>query len=132
MWGHAYSGYMSERKGATRRVREAATPLDAPGDGTVTVGVRELRDHLSQYLDLVKDGRSVRVTEHGAVIASIVPMRLSARTMELYAQGKVRLPKRPKSDLSHLPRVPYDGDVNELIRWERGDAYDTLFPDDDA
>jgi prevent-host-death family protein len=122
---------MSERRSATRRVREAATPLEQAGDGTVTVGIRELRDHLSQYLELVKEGRSVRVTEHGAVIASIVPMRLSAHTMELYRQGKVRLPKRPKSDLSHLPRIPYEGDVNELMRWVRMDAADKLFGPDD-
>lgn len=122
---------MSERKSATTRVREAATPLDAPGDGTVTVGVRELRDHLSQYLELVKDGRSVRVTEHGAVIASIVPMRLSARTMELYAQGKVILPKRPKSDLSHLLKGHVEGGIEQHLEWARQDAYETLLPDEE-
>jgi prevent-host-death family protein len=115
---------MSERKSATKRVREAATPLDEAGDGTVTVGVRELRDHLSQYLGLVKDGRSVRVTEHGAVIASIVPMRLSARTMELYAQGKVRLPKRPKSDLSHIPRGHVEGGIQPYLDWAKSESWE--------
>jgi prevent-host-death family protein len=123
---------MSERKSATKRVREAATPLDEAGGGTVTVGIRELRDHLSQYLDLVKDGQSVRVTDHGTVIASIVPMRFSARTMELYAQGKVRLPARLKSDWSTRQRIPYDGDVDELMQWVRQDAGDKIFGDGSA
>lgn len=115
---------MSERKSATKRVHEAATPLDAPGDGTVTVGVRELRDHLSQYLELVKDGRSVRVTEHGAVIASIVPMRLSARTMELYAQGRVHLPKRPKSDLSHILKGHVEGGIEPFLDGAKSESWE--------
>jgi prevent-host-death family protein len=123
---------MSERKSATRRVREAATPLDAVGDGTVTVGIRELRDHLSQYLDLVKDGQSVRVTDHGAVIASIVPMRFSARTMELYAQGKVRLPKRPKSDLSHIPRGHVEGGIQPYLDWAKSENWELTDQDDEA
>jgi prevent-host-death family protein len=115
---------MSERKGATRRVREAATPLDQTGDGTVTVGIRELRDHLSQYLDLVKDGQSVRVTDHGAVIASIVPMRFSARTMELYRQGKVKLPKRPKSDWSQRPRGHVEGGIQPYLDWAKSESWE--------
>lgn len=122
---------MSERKGATKRVREAATPLDQAGDGTVTVGIRELRDHLSQYLDLVKDGRSVRVTDHGAVIASIVPMRVSARTMELYAQGKVRLPKRPKSDLSHIPKGHVEGGIQPFLDWAKSEYWEHKDEDDE-
>lgn len=115
---------MSERNDATKRVREAAAPLAVPADGTVTVGVRELRDHLSQYLDLVKDGRAVSITEHGAMIGTIVPMRLSARTMELYAQGRVRLPKRPRTPAAELPRIAYDGDFESLLRWAKADYWD--------
>lgn len=89
---------MRERKSATRRVAEATTPLEPRADEGVTAGVRELRDHLSQYLELVKGGRPVTITEHGTVIATIVPMRFSARTMELYRQGRVGLPTLPKGD----------------------------------
>jgi prevent-host-death family protein len=123
---------MSERNDATKRVREAATPLDEAGDGTVTVGVRELRDHLSEYLGLVKDGRSVRVTEHGAVIASIVPMRFSARTMELYRQGKVKLPRRPKSDLSDIPKGHVEGGIQPYLDWAKAEYWETTDDEDDA
>ena len=40
------------------------------GDGA-TVGVRELKNHLSSYLDRVKAGEEITVTEHGRPIARL-------------------------------------------------------------
>jgi prevent-host-death family protein len=37
------------------------------------VGVRELRQNLSKYLDRVKAGESLVVTEHGREVARLVP-----------------------------------------------------------
>ena len=67
---------MSDPKSATTRAIEATNPLGGR-DGDVIAGVRELRDHLSKYLDVVKPGRTVTVTEHGDVIATIVPTQFS-------------------------------------------------------
>jgi prevent-host-death family protein len=39
------------------------------------VGVRELRQNLSKYLDRVKDGESLTVTERGREVARLVPSR---------------------------------------------------------
>jgi prevent-host-death family protein len=49
------------------------------------VGVRELRDHLSQYLDRVKAGTEVVVTEHGLPIAYLVPRPRSQKLADLIA-----------------------------------------------
>ena len=38
------------------------------------VGVRELRQNLSIYLDRVKAGESLQVTEFGRVVAMLVPL----------------------------------------------------------
>jgi prevent-host-death family protein len=38
------------------------------------VGVRELRQNLSVYLDRVKDGETLRVTEFGRVVALLTPL----------------------------------------------------------
>jgi prevent-host-death family protein len=38
-----------------------------------TVGVRELRQNLSRYLERVKNGASLEVTEHGHVVARLSP-----------------------------------------------------------
>lgn len=38
------------------------------------VGVRELRQNLSVYLDRVKDGETLEVTEHGHPVARLEPL----------------------------------------------------------
>ena len=40
-----------------------------------TVGVRELRQNLSKYLDRVKEGETLTVTERGKEVARLVPSR---------------------------------------------------------
>ncbi|HEV2768732.1 MAG TPA: type II toxin-antitoxin system prevent-host-death family antitoxin [Solirubrobacteraceae bacterium] len=47
------------------------------------VGVRELRQNLSRYLDRVKAGADLEVTERGRVVARLVPAGGSA---DLYAE----------------------------------------------
>jgi len=39
----------------------------------MSVGIRELKDRLSYYLERVKGGESLAVTEHGRTIAYILP-----------------------------------------------------------
>jgi prevent-host-death family protein len=56
------------------------------------VGVRELRDHLSRYLERVKAGTEVVVTEHGVPIAYLVPRPRSSRLAEMIATGRARAP----------------------------------------
>ncbi len=43
-----------------------------------TVGVRELRQNLSKYLERVKAGEALTVTERGRVVAALVPSGGSA------------------------------------------------------
>ena len=38
------------------------------------VGIRDLKSHLSGYIKMVKDGRSVVITEHGRPVGRIVPV----------------------------------------------------------
>ena len=47
----------------------AAHPISA----TKTVGVRELRQNLSKYLELVKKGETLAVTERGHEVARLTP-----------------------------------------------------------
>lgn len=39
----------------------------------MTVGIRELKNRLSHYLDKVKAGGRIAVTDRGAVVAYVVP-----------------------------------------------------------
>ncbi len=46
-----------------------------PRSAAKTVGVRELRQNLSRYLERVKDGETLTVTERGHEVARLVPSR---------------------------------------------------------
>lgn len=61
------------------------------GTGPERVGVRELRQNLSVYLDRVKEGETLEVTEHGHSVALLTPLpRASLTTLErLIAEGRV-------------------------------------------
>ena len=50
-----------------------------------TVGVRELRQNLSKYLDRVKAGEDLVVTEHGREVARLMPI-----TADAYADLAIR------------------------------------------
>ncbi|HSO28860.1 MAG TPA: type II toxin-antitoxin system prevent-host-death family antitoxin [Candidatus Sulfomarinibacteraceae bacterium] len=107
---------MSEKKSATKRLKEATAALESGIAPDASVGIRELRDHLSRYLEQVKAGAAITVTEHGRVIATIVPMRYSRHMLELAAQGKVRLPTRPPMRVADIPKVEIDGGLSDLLR----------------
>lgn len=64
-----------------------------------TVGVKELKNRLTQYLRRAKQGEELIVTDRGAPIALIQPIKsadkavsLEARLARLAAQGTVTLP----------------------------------------
>lgn len=44
-----------------------------PSSANNTVGVRELRQNLSRYLERVKEGETLTVTERGHEVARLVP-----------------------------------------------------------
>jgi prevent-host-death family protein len=66
-----------------------------------TVGIRELKNRLTQYLRETKKGEEIVVTERGHPIALIQPIRSAKRTAglegrlaALAARGLVTLPAR--------------------------------------
>lgn len=83
------------------------------------VGIRELKNGLSGYIDRVRDGEEVIVTDRGRPVA-----RLSAldaphdRLAELVAAGVVR---PPSSSQRYLPkqRIKAKGSVSELVAEQR-------------
>lgn len=111
---------MSDHKSATKGLKEATAPLEAGIPAEASVGIRELRDHLSRYLEQVKAGSTVTVTDHGRVIATIVPMRYSRHMLELAAQGKVRLPTRPRPRAADIPKLEIEGGLSDLLHEARG------------
>lgn len=58
------------------------------------MGIRELRDTLTQTIRRVRNGESIEVTHDGEPVAVIVP-HARDRVEQLIAEGKVRPPLRP-------------------------------------
>jgi prevent-host-death family protein len=67
----------------------------------VEVGIRDLRDHLSRYIEAVRAGDELVVTDHGTAVARIVPLVEARRIDQLIADGVVspagsRTRRRPR------------------------------------
>jgi prevent-host-death family protein len=65
------------------------------------VGVRELRQNLSVYLDRVKRGETLTVTEHGRVVAVLRPATEEMSVLDrMVAEGRAIA---PTGSLRNLP-----------------------------
>ena len=82
----------------------------------ITVGIRELKNRLSEYLRLVRAGELVQVTDRGTVVAEI---RSPGQTKdaERIPEGLLELARRQKATLG-LPNEPslYSIGARPLLR----------------
>ena len=81
-------------------------------------GVRELRDHLSRYLDAVRAGREVTVTDHGKAVALLVPLDRPRALDRLIAEGLVTPAPTPKRQRSGGV-IKAKGTVSDLVGEQR-------------
>lgn len=87
-----------------------------------TVGVRELRQNLSVYLDRVKKGEALSVTERGQVVAMLRPPEATGSLTErLVAEGRARRAVRRPADLPPALRVPLDRPLSQILDEQRDD-----------
>ena len=77
-------------------------------DRAATVGVRELRQNLSVYLEKVKQGTRYTVTEHGHVVAELRPASAVDNPIQRLINEGVATPA--KRSIRDLPRP--------TIRWK--------------
>ncbi len=90
-----------------------------------SVGIRELKTHLSKYLRKVKNGDEVVISERGEVVARIIPVDkrpkqplLETVLLKLSERGKIILPaiyKKPSLPLSRkkIEGSPFSDAVQE-------------------
>lgn len=89
---------------------------------TVTVGVRELRNNLRAYLERVRVGEEVIVTDRGAPVARLTPVEAGETTRQrLIDEGLLTPARRPKTpvDLESLPRMR-SGTLSDIVIEQRG------------
>lgn len=81
-------------------------------------GIRELRDHLSKYLDRVRGGEELTVTDRGTAVARIVPVEQPRPYDRLVAEGVIE-PSVAEARTRPAKRVKADGSVSELVGDQR-------------
>ena len=81
------------------------------------VGVRELRNHLSRYLDRVRDGEEVVVTDRGRAIARVLPVGAERTLDRLIAEGVVTPARQPKRRVAKPMKTA--GTVSDLVADQR-------------
>jgi prevent-host-death family protein len=90
----------------------------APHHETREVGVRELRDHLSRFIDEVRAGQELIVTDRGRPVARIVRTSGDSGLEELIVAGVVTPPEL-EMDVSSFGRVRAKGDIMEFVFEQR-------------
>lgn len=81
------------------------------------VGIRELRDKLSRYLDRVKGGEEVVVTDRGRAVARVLPIGRERAFDRLVAEGVVT-PARERKRSAPSP-AKSKGQVSSLVTEQR-------------
>lgn len=93
-------------------------------DTTANVGVRELRQNLSVYLDRVKAGETLTVTEFRQVVAILRPPVQGDDDViaRLVAEGRATAPSRSAADLPRPLKVRLDKPLGAILDELREDT----------
>jgi prevent-host-death family protein len=87
------------------------------------IGVRELRQHASVYVDLAEKGYTVDITNRGRLVARLVPIREPDSPLErLIAEGIVLPAEEPGNLLDQAPAPavpPGKPTASEILRQMR-------------
>lgn len=83
------------------------------------IGVRELRQHASRYLDRVARGESLEVTDRGRPVARLVPITSDAWA-DMIASGRVTAAE-DDTDVADEEPGEYDVDASAVLAEMRSD-----------
>lgn len=83
------------------------------------IGVRELRQHASRYLDRVAHGESLEVTDRGRPVARLVPITSDAWA-DMLASGRVT-PAEDGTDVAEETPGDYEVDASAVLAEMRAD-----------
>jgi antitoxin (DNA-binding transcriptional repressor) of toxin-antitoxin stability system len=104
------------QKGSGRRGRPLSADLGYTGDDPVhhatnkprRIGIRELRQHASVYVDMAEKGYTVDITNRGRLVAQMVPARQPDSPLERWiARGVIQRAEESGSilDVDTYPAV---------------------------
>ena len=94
------------------------------------VGVRDLRENLSAWLDRASAGEQIVITDRGKPKALLGPAGEEALLERLAREGRLRRATRPRGPLP--PPVPIEGSIMPFLQWAKGAAWPESARDDDS
>lgn len=108
---------MAKRSRRYTRSKRGAPVVREAARAERTVGVRELRQNLSVYLERVKAGEALTVTEHGEEVAILRPMPKGASLLDrLVAEGVATPPKRSLRELPRPLKLELEKPLSQILQ----------------
>ena len=84
------------------------------------VGIRELRQYLTRYIERVKAGETLRVTDRGRAVALLTPLPERATALDrLVAAGRVARARLDLAELGEPPDGPMDNRMSRALARQR-------------
>lgn len=83
------------------------------------VGIAELRRELKAWLERVRSGDEVIVTDRGRPVARLSSIDAPTRLDTLISSGVLSPPTRPRVPATGRPRIPATEPVSDLVTEER-------------
>ena len=126
------------QKGSSRRGKPLSATLGYTGQDPVhhatsgrpqSIGIRELRQHASVYVDLAEKGYTVDITNRGRLVAQMVPARQPDSPLERWIARGVIEPAEESGasvlDIDPYPAVPEgQATASEVLQEMRADEED--------
>lgn len=86
----------------------------------MNVGVRELKQHLSEYLDRAAAGETLQITDRGVPKVLIIPVPGVGQMQRGVDEGWLRAPQT-SAPLAPVQRVPSDRRIADVLLEDRGE-----------
>ena len=85
------------------------------------IGIRELRQHASIYVDLAEKGYTVDITNRGRLVAQLVPARAPESVLERWIAAGLIEPAEEIGGVTDIEPYPGDGraSASEILRQTR-------------
>lgn len=85
------------------------------------VGIRELKQHLSEYLERAARGETIRVTDRGLPKAVLGPVPGAARLEAGLAEGWITAPRSPSAPVARVRRARARVRIDDALAEDRGE-----------
>ena len=85
----------------------------------IEVGVRELKNQLSRYIDQVREGKEVIVTEHGRPVARLAPLEETDRRLQALIDAGAVTPPINSTRHRARARIRTKLPISDLVDEER-------------